>query len=240
MVTEGTDEPTTVRVAGADWLADRLTEPDTPGWQRLEAVLRRMGAGQQIEEVLRQMGAVDRAVYQAIAETPTPSLDEPLRRLSRAADKSRLWLAVAAVMALAGGTTGRRAAARGLVSVGITSAVVNLGVKSLYARRRPDRAGAGVPNERQVKMPGSTSFPSGHSASAFAFASAVGRDIPALALPLNLLASAVAYSRVHTGVHYPGDTIVGALIGASTAYTVDGVLDRRAPATGPLSYLQAP
>jgi undecaprenyl-diphosphatase len=240
MVTEGADKPATARVAGADWLADRLTEPDSPGWQRLEAVLRRMGAGHQIEEVLRQMGAVDRAVYKAIAETPTPSLDEPLRRLSRAADKSRLWLAVAAVMALAGGTSGRRAAARGLVSVGITSAVVNLGAKSLYARRRPDRAGAGVPDERQVKMPGSTSFPSGHSASAFAFASAVGRDIPALALPLNLLASAVAYSRVHTGVHYPGDTIIGAVIGASTAYTVDGILDSRAPATGPLSYLQAP
>jgi membrane-associated phospholipid phosphatase len=240
VVTDGAEEQAAARVAGADWLADRLTEADTPAWQRLDAALRRMGAGQQIQEVLRQMGAVDRAVYEAIAETPTPSLDEPLRRLSRAADKSRLWLAIAAVMALAGGTSGRRAAARGLLSVGVTSAVVNLGAKSLYARRRPDRAGAGVPDERRVKMPGSTSFPSGHSASAFAFASSVGRDVPALALALNLLASAVAYSRIHTGVHYPGDTVVGGVIGASTAYAVGGVLDSRAPATGPLSYLQAP
>ena len=240
MSTDGAEEQVTARVAGADWLADRLTEADTPGWQRLEAALRRMGAGQRIEEVLREMGAVDRAVYNAIATVPTPTLDRPLRRLSRAADKSRLWLGVAAVIALTGGQTGRRAAARGLVSVGVTSAVVNLGAKSLYARRRPDRTGAGVPDERHVKMPGSTSFPSGHSASAFAFAAAVGRDMPALALGLSLLAAAVAYSRVHTGVHYPGDTIVGAVIGASTSYGVDAIADSLAPATGPLSYLHAP
>ncbi len=240
MSTDGAEEQVTAHVAGADWLADRLTEAGTPGWQRLETTLRRMGAGQWIEETLREMGAVDRAVYNAIATVPTPTLDQPLRRLSRAADKSRLWLGIAAVIALTGGQTGRRAAARGLVSVGVTSAVVNLGAKSLYARRRPDRTGAGVPDERQVRMPGSTSFPSGHSASAFAFASAVGQDVPGLALVLNLLAASVAYSRVHTGVHYPGDTVVGAVIGASTAYTVGAVMDRRAPATGPLKYLQSP
>ena len=114
--------------------------------------------------------------------------------------------------------------------------MVNLGVKSIYARRRPDRAGAGVPGERYeryVRMPGSTSFPSGHSASAFAFASAVGRDLPRLALALHFLAAAVAYSRVHTGVHYPGDTIVGAVIGASTAQTVGSVMDRHVPALRP-------
>src|SRR5207342_3486338 len=116
--------------------------------------------------------------------------------------------------------------------IGATSAFVNLGVKSLWPRRRPDRAGAGVPAGRQVKMPGSTSFPSGHSASAFAFSTAVGHDLPALALGLNFLAAAVAYSRIHTGVHYPGDTVVGAVIGASTALTVGTAMDSYAPATG--------
>jgi len=221
------DEPLAERIEPADWLADRLPTTDSPQWRQIEAVL-------------RQLGALDRAVYQAIATVPTPALDEPLRRLSRAADNSKLWLAIAAVLALAGGTTGRRAALRGVLSIGVTSAVVNLGVKSIYPRRRPDRAGAGVPGDRQVKMPGSTSFPSGHSASAFAFASSVGQDMPALALPLALLATAVGYSRVHTGVHYPGDTIVGAVIGASTSYGVDAIADSLAPATGPLGYLHGP
>ena len=63
-------------------------------------------------------------------------------------------------------------------------------------------------------MPESHSFPSGHTASAFAFSSALGAEMPSLATPLRLMATTVAYSRVHTGVHYPGDVVIGALIGA--------------------------
>jgi undecaprenyl-diphosphatase len=169
---------------------------------------------------MRELGAVDRAVYEAVAATPTPILDAPMRRLSGAADKSRIWLAVAGMLAVAGGPRGRQAAIRGLLAIGTTSALVNLGVKPIYFRPRPDRADAGVPGPRQVRMPASTSFPSGHSASAFAFATAVGRDEPLLGVPLRMAAAAVAYSRVHTGVHYPGDAVAGALIGASTGQAI--------------------
>ena len=187
-------------------------------------------------EAAEQLTAVDRAVYDAIAATPTPALDGPLRRLSRAADKSRIWRALAAVLALAGGPAGRRAAVRGTLAIGATSALVNLAIKPLGHRARPDRTGAGVPGRRQVRIPDSTSFPSGHSASAFAFATAISRDRPWVALGAGFLAAAVAYSRVHTGVHYPGDTVIGSLIGASTGLAVAGLLDRRlspAPACPP-------
>jgi undecaprenyl-diphosphatase len=82
-------------------------------------------------------------------------------------------------------------------------------------------------------MPASTSFPSGHAASGFAFASAISRDQPWLGLALRFLAAAVAYSRVHTGVHYPGDVVAGALIGTSTGQAVAGLLDRLPPASNP-------
>lgn len=62
-------------------------------------------------------------------------------------------------------------------------------------------------------MPRSTSFPSGHSATAFAFATATSRELPASSVVLVPLAGAVAYSRVHTGVHYPSDVVAGATIG---------------------------
>src|SRR5580658_496951 len=189
-------------------------------------VRRRVAAG------LRELAAVDQAIYSAVASTPTPSLDEPLRRLSNAANNSRLWLAIAAGLAVAGGRDGRRAAVRGTLAIGVTSALVNLQVKSLWIRPRPDRAGAGVPEQRDVRMPDSTSFPSGHAASGFAFASAVGRDQPWLGLGLRFLAAAVAYSRVHTGVHYPGDVVAGALIGASTGQAVAGLVDRLPSAHG--------
>jgi membrane-associated phospholipid phosphatase len=126
---------------------------------------------------------------------------------------------------VAGGKTGRRAAVRGIAAIGVTSALVNLAVKSAWSRQRPDRAGAGVPVGRNVRMPASTSFPSGHAASGFAFAAAIGREQPWLGLALRFLAATVAYSRVHTGVHYPGDTVVGSLIGEGTGQAVAGLMD---------------
>ena len=178
---------------------------------------------------LRELGAVDRAVYTAVAATPTPSLDEPLRRLSNAANHSGLWLAFAAALAVAGGGAGRQAAVRGTAAIGVTSALVNLAVKTAWSRQRPDRAGAGVPARRNVRMPASTSFPSGHAASGFAFAAAIGRDQPRLGLALRFVAASVAYSRVHTGVHYPGDVVVGSLIGETTGQAVAGLMDRLPP-----------
>ena len=62
---------------------------------------------------------LDLAIYAAIARTPTPTLDVAMSRLSRAADYSRLSLTTAALLALAGGRTGRRAAAQGLASLGV-------------------------------------------------------------------------------------------------------------------------
>jgi membrane-associated phospholipid phosphatase len=169
---------------------------------------------------------VDVAVYAAIAQTPTPTLDRAMRRLSDAANYSRLSLASAAVLATVGGDTGRRAAAGGLASVAVTSAVVNLLVKPLGRRRRPDRIAQEVPIARHVDMPASTSFPSGHSASAFAFATGVGRTMPRAAAPLRVLAALVSYSRVHTGVHYPGDVTIGSLIGTSLAQATTLRLER--------------
>jgi membrane-associated phospholipid phosphatase len=160
---------------------------------------------------------LDTAVYSAIAITPTPLLDRVLRGVSRAANYSKLWLASSALLAVAGGPRGRDAAVDGLASVALTSAVVNGVLKPLARRRRPDRDTFNVPAGRQVTMPASRSFPSGHAASAFAFAAGVAADAPQAGLILNAAAAIVAYSRVHTGVHYPGDVIAGSLTGAALA-----------------------
>jgi membrane-associated phospholipid phosphatase len=79
----------------------------------------------------------------------------------------------------------------GIASLAVAATVVNLGIKPLGRRRRPDRLAQEVPLARQVPMPASRSFPSGHAASAFAFATGVGHVSPAAALPLRALAAAV-------------------------------------------------
>jgi membrane-associated phospholipid phosphatase len=176
---------------------------------------------------LEESQRLDVAVYAAIAATPTPTMDEGLRRLSRAADHSKLWLGSSALLAAFGGRRGRSAAENGLASIALASAVVNLGLKPLGNRRRPDRATADVPLARQVAMPRSTSWPSGHSASAFAFATGVGAAWPAAGAPLAVVAALVAYSRVHTGVHYPSDTIAGTAAGVALAPTAVAAVQRR-------------
>jgi undecaprenyl-diphosphatase len=175
---------------------------------------------------LREAGAVDRAVFDAVFRTPTAELDGPVRRLSQSANGSGLWVGIAAAIALTGGPRGRRAAFEGVVSVAVTAAAVNLGVKSIVERRRPGRDELRLLPDRHLRTPESTSFPSGHAATSFAFAYGVSRHIPLLSLPLGLLAGAVAYSRVHTGVHYPGDVAVGSIAGTGTAAMVSALLSR--------------
>ncbi|HEY5979164.1 MAG TPA: phosphatase PAP2 family protein [Microlunatus sp.] len=164
--------------------------------------------------VLRELGRADRAVYRAVAGFSTPALDQPLRRVSDFANHSKPWFIIAGGLAVFGGSRGRFAALTGVGAIGLTSLVVNQPMKLARRRLRPDRQLLGVPQSRWVLMPTSTSFPSGHAASAAAFATAVGHLLPGTRWPLRLTATTVAFSRVYTGVHYPGDVIVGAGVGA--------------------------
>lgn len=166
--------------------------------------------------VPRPIRRADLAAFRLVARTRMPRMDPAMSRLTRAANHSRLWMAIAVLLATFGRRFGKRAAVRGLASIAITSAVTNLPAKLLAGRARPDTAV--VPEVRRLaRVPTSTSFPSGHAASAFAFATAAALEHRQSRAPLFALATAVAYSRVHTGVHYPGDVLVGAAIGAGVA-----------------------
>ena len=182
-----------------------------------------------ISEIRSQTAALDQAISAAVDSTRTPHLDAFLVRLSEAANGSRIWLLTAAAVALLGGRRGRRAAVEAVASIGLASAASNLVLKSLAPRRRPPGAeGQGVPS-RRVRRPVTPSFPSGHAASAFAFASAMGEEMPPTWVPLHITAALVAYSRVHTGVHYPSDVMAGALLGAMSGWMTRRLAARLSP-----------
>ena len=119
--------------------------------------------------VARQVDTLDVAVFDAVAHTSSPLLDATMPRLTRAADRSVLWIAIAGSLALSRRPRARAAAVRGLASIAVTSLVANQVSKRLHRRPRPSITQ--VPAQRLAhRIPTSTSFPSGHSASAMAFA----------------------------------------------------------------------
>jgi membrane-associated phospholipid phosphatase len=102
-----------------------------------------------------------------------------------------------------------------------SSAAIDLGItlifKTIFKRRRPF-----VQNLKIVAVynAGSTSFPSGHSSTSFAVATALSRAYPKwyVIAPSYLWAGSVAYSRMYLGVHYPSDVFGGALLGTTTSW----------------------
>ena len=146
-------------------------------------------------------------------------LDRALVRITQAANYSRLWLLIAGGLAANGGRQGQRAAARGIIAIVIAAGVANGPAKLLVRRRRPFWSS----RPTLIGMPRSTSFPSGHSAAAFAFATGACAELPVLAPVLVPLAGTVAYSRVHAGVHYPSDVVAGGAIGIGSGVLAAGL-----------------
>jgi diacylglycerol kinase family enzyme/membrane-associated phospholipid phosphatase len=162
-----------------------------------------------------QVNDVDRAVSRAISALPPSPLDTAMKNVSTAANHSLLWFAIAAFLAARRGAS-RKAAARGVLAIAGASAAANGVFKPLLPRRRP--AASELPAYQTLPHPPtSSSFPSGHAASAAAFTAAVAMESPKLGLALAPLAASVAYSRVHVGVHWGSDVVAGAALGGAVA-----------------------
>jgi undecaprenyl-diphosphatase len=110
----------------------------------------------------------------------------------------------------------RREAVMILIPVAISAIIANI-LKYTFDLPRPYEI---YPFIHKLSVGGSPSFPSGHTADAFAFAVAVSLVFPKwyFLIPCLIWASLVGYSRMFLGVHFPSDVLAGALIGAICAY----------------------
>ncbi|HEY9289633.1 MAG TPA: diacylglycerol kinase family protein [Candidatus Dormibacteraeota bacterium] len=172
---------------------------------------------------LEAIDAFDRRLFHRLTRRDQRLADQALKSLSNFANRSLLWLTISVLLAIFGGRLGRRAASRGVLAITLSSTLVNLPLKYLARRNRPRLRRGDRP--LLVRMPESFSFPSGHSASAFAFTTAIALDDPRTLPAVLPLASTVAYSRVHLRVHYPLDVLIGGAIGAGMGVVSGTVRD---------------
>jgi undecaprenyl-diphosphatase len=153
----------------------------------------------------------DAAVERAVDQIRNPTFDHVFYALSAAADHSKLWHGLAWAR---GVTTGNRDAARRMsTALGIESFVTNVVVKSLVGRVRPARPETDEPMPYGMRVPITSSFPSGHATAAFTAAVFLSDDDFGPAVLWYGLASAVAFSRVYVRMHHATDAVAGAALG---------------------------
>ncbi|MBW8484430.1 phosphatase PAP2 family protein [Actinomadura parmotrematis] len=168
---------------------------------------------------------IDERLLEAVVARRTPLLERWMPRTSRVADHLVVWWGVAAVLAAAGGPDGRRAARRGVVAMLAVGPVCNLIGKQVVDRDRPPRR---LRERTPGRVPDSGAFPSGHTAAAAAFTTAVGLTLPWAGVPAVALTMAVGYSRLYTCAHYPSDVVAGAAAGTAMAVALHRVALHRA------------
>jgi membrane-associated phospholipid phosphatase len=136
--------------------------------------------------------------------------------VSNLADYGFAWAVIAALKARRRGPN-RRRTVQALATAGVSSYLVNAGLKRLFDRRRPegsaDSANGARPRDAlPVRLPTSSSFPSGHTLAATCTAVMLA-DGPAETAAFLAFATAVAASRIQLGDHHGSDVLGGAVIG---------------------------
>lgn len=167
--------------------------------------------------VERRIAAVDTAVDEWFeAYRGRPAVDAAAKVVAGLSDHGMVWALEAAWRVRRPGPE-RRRVVRDLAIAGISSSIVNAGVKAVVGRARPDRTAldlraAHVP----VREPTSSSFPSGHTLAAFCTATVMAdRQRPVASASRFGAAGLVALSRLHLRAHHASDVVGGVVIGVA-------------------------
>ncbi|MDH3755335.1 MAG: phosphatase PAP2 family protein [Acidimicrobiia bacterium] len=148
-----------------------------------------------------------------------PIVDRIFYTASELADFSLVWHLIGTGRALippASPMTAIRLSA----ALGVESILVNGIIKSVFKRERPV---AGHARPLHLRLPRTTSFPSGHASSAFLAATLLAEGTPRRSWAYYGLAGLVATSRVHVRIHHASDVAAGAALGLALGQIVKRV-----------------
>ena len=173
---------------------------------------------------LKPLDAIDAMLFIQINHLPHPKvLDRLISSFSWFMTGGHAWLLFIGANALFDKNRAR-SACRVLPALYLATFTVEMPIKKYFRRKRPF-----ISIVRAIvvgRKPGSYSFPSGHSAAAFAGATLLQACYPRARSALFAIALLVAFSRVYLGAHYPGDVLSGSVAGAGLAKFYRGLLTR--------------
>lgn len=165
---------------------------------------------------MKPLQAIDARMFLAINHLPHPPIaNDFMYALTTIMTGGWGWVLGLGAVTIADKRRGLQALHQVVPPLWFSTMVVEYPIKYYFRRRRPfiDIVQAIAVG----KKPGSYSFPSGHSAAAFAGAWLLRKQYPELTALWYLIASLVAFSRIYLGAHYPGDVVSGALSGTVLA-----------------------
>lgn len=203
----------------------------TPPWKKTEperridwllARMRTRRAPAKKPGITSALSAADQSVLRFLrTKAPhDPTTEGLVKGLGTIGEWAAIWVAIG----VSGAATDPEKRRRWLIgaATGPVAVVVNYAVKLSFGRPRPLLED----HPRLAKAPSNLSFPSAHSTSSVAAATAFARVDPRTRLPLYLLAGAICLSRPYLGMHYPSDVIAGACFGFLIGGFVPGVGER--------------
>ena len=178
--------------------------------------------------ILKQMkpyNAIDARLFLAINHLPHTRLSNRFMYFVTTIMNGGFgWVLGLVIAALLNRKRGRQALLQVVPPLWFATMTVEYPIKYYFRRRRPF---VDVVQAIAVgRKPGSFSFPSGHSAAAFAGAWLLSRHYPRLASLWFTIAGLVGFSRIYLGAHYPGDVLSGALAGTTIAEATRWVIDK--------------
>ncbi|MEJ8553781.1 phosphatase PAP2 family protein [Tepidibacter sp. Z1-5] len=138
-------------------------------------------------------------------------------------DKGIMWIVISLFLVINKKT--RRVGIMAMTALILTGILGEGLIKPLVKRARPfvDHPTFNL----IIKAPSTYSFPSGHTASSFAVAGILAKELKQYGIVFLVLATLITFSRLYLFVHYPSDVVVGIMMGLTCAWITNKVFNRK-------------
>ena len=143
-----------------------------------------------------------------------PELDPIMIFITKLGDMGFIWLVLAGLLCLY--PKSRQAGILAFLALLVSTLLGEVILKNIFQRMRPYDSFPLVP--LLIDKSSQYSFPSGHTASSFAVAFVFANYFSKKSVPIWILASLIAFSRIYLFMHYPGDILAGILLGLFSGF----------------------